>query len=138
MGFVFVDDLQMRTQVSGQTKKKAPLPAKIIFRGSAAKMTHLARELCICFCVRIDNFSNARARRNTTLGRCKTARQLVTTEIQPAHRGSALPSKQTSIVNEPRARALGCPSVCQQQQNGARALKQQPILRKLGQSRAEC
>ena len=35
-------------------KTEAPLPARIIFRGSAAKRTHLAHELCICLCVCIE------------------------------------------------------------------------------------
>ena len=35
-------------------------PAKIISQGLHAKLTHLARELFICFCARIANFSNAR------------------------------------------------------------------------------
>ena len=60
MGFVFVDDLQMRKQVRGQDRSFAAraVAAKII-KGSAAKLKHLARELFIFCCVRIDNFNNA-------------------------------------------------------------------------------
>ena len=60
-GFVFVDDLQMRKQVRGQDRSSAARArAARISRGSAAKLKHLARELFICCCVRIEHFSNAR------------------------------------------------------------------------------
>ena len=60
MGFVFIDDPQMRKQVRGQDRSSAAkvVAAKII-RGSAAKLKHLARELFICCCVRIEDFSTA-------------------------------------------------------------------------------
>ena len=64
MGFVFVDDLQMRKQVRGQDRSTvAGVVAARIIRGSAAKLKHLARELFICCCARIDNFSNVCAMR---------------------------------------------------------------------------
>ena len=61
MGFVFVDDLQVRKQVRGQDRSSAAKArAAKISKGSAAKLKHLARELCICCCVRTDNFSSTR------------------------------------------------------------------------------
>ena len=49
MGFVFVDDLQMRQQVHGQDERSAARArAAKINKGSAAKLKHLARELFIC------------------------------------------------------------------------------------------
>ena len=60
MGFVFVDDIQMPKQVRGQDRNSvARVVAARIIRGSAAKLKHLARELFICCCVRIEHFSNA-------------------------------------------------------------------------------
>ena len=61
MGFVFVDDLQMRKQVRGQDRSSVArvVVAARIIRGSADKLKHLARELFIGCCVRIEHLSNA-------------------------------------------------------------------------------
>ena len=51
----------MRKQVRGQDRcSAAKARATKISKGSAAKLKHLARELFICCCVRIEHFSNAR------------------------------------------------------------------------------
>ena len=61
MGFVLLDDLQMRKQVRGQDRSSsASARATRISKGSAAKLKHLAREFFICCCIRIEHFSNAR------------------------------------------------------------------------------
>jgi hypothetical protein len=61
MGLVFADGIQMRKQVRGQDRSSsASARATNISRGCAAKLKHLARELFICCCVRIEHFSTAR------------------------------------------------------------------------------
>ena len=73
---VFIDDLQMLNKPADKTGASLPAnimsqglrrqvyssgPRRSFRKGSAAKLTYLARELSVCFCVRIENFSNARA-----------------------------------------------------------------------------
>ena len=59
-GLSLLITLKCGNKFRGQDRSSAAkVGAANIIRGSAAKLKHLARELFICCCVRIENFSNA-------------------------------------------------------------------------------
>ena len=121
MALVFVDDLQMRKQVRGQDRSSVARQGYCQGLRRQAD-SHGPRVVHMLLRPHQQLQQRACVQGNST----RQVHRLVATD------------NPTSIVKEPRARALGCPSVCQQKHYGVRVLEQQSILRKLGQCRAEC